>query len=124
MTTYATDADVTLEYPEVANLLHAGVTVEGMRELVYSDINRHLARRLGIAVADLSLYDSTELTRCEVFGVLAELFRRNASRPGKESDWHTQQAIWYQQRYADELSAPVQVNGDLPTIGEIRLYRG
>ena len=126
MTTYATDADVLQEYPDAVPLLADSDLGSFLRPrgLVYRDINLALKRRSPSIDAPGDLDDLSELIRCEVFGVLAHLFRQCASKPGYSgNDWYTQQADYYRARYDAELASPLSVDGDYPHVGAIRIRR-
>ena len=125
--TYSTDAQVITECPQASSahaksLLASGDTLDRVRVLVESRINRELERR-GIEPTDLSI--PSQVTSCEVYGVLAELHFKSASRAGLDGqDWYTQEGKRYITMYEHELLYPFSVDGDVATVPTIRLRRG
>lgn len=123
-TTYSTDEEIAAECPTAAGLLSGTDTLERVRGIVYERINRALWRR-SPSISPDQLSDSTELTSCEVYGVLAELHYKAASRAGYDgSDWYAQEGRRYNTMYEHELASPVSVAADLASTFSIRMRRG
>lgn len=125
-TTFCTDADITAEVPNArTELLAAGDSLDRIRTLVHGRIVRELARR-SPTVMEADLSDRTQLKSCEVYGVLAELHFKAASRGQGYSgpDWYSQEGQRYYTMHLHELESPVSVVGDQSTVYSIRLLRG
>jgi len=125
--TYCTDAQVILECPQAAashikSLIASGDTLDRVRVQVKARIDRELERR-GVDPTDLSV--PSEVTSCEVHGVLAELHFKCASRAGLDGqDWYTQEGKRQLTMYEHDLLYPFSVDGDVASVPTIRLRRG
>ncbi len=107
--TFCTDADILAEWPDAATLNGGSADFDDVRVLVKADIISTLRRR-EIPIEETQLTDSTQLTKCEVCGVLARLFLRAGSTP---DDWYGRQWKFYREQYADELAQPLDVSGEV-----------
>jgi hypothetical protein len=124
-TTYCTTAQILAEDPKAVGYLPSGeTTFDRVRAVIWERINTNLRRR-SVPIDPDDLTDSTQLKNAEVYGVLAELLFKSASKAGKDgSDWYTQEAIRYQAMMEVELESPININGDtVPMVGSIRLRR-
>lgn len=125
---FCTDADILAVDPEAQRYLpkseQAGGTFDRVRAYIYERILHNLARR-SRPITEADLQDPTELKLAEVYGCLAELLFKAASRAGgADADWYTQEAVRYRQMHDVELESPLSVTGDtVPTVGSIRMRR-
>lgn len=123
MATYSTDVQILAECPKAANLNGGASIFSTIRELIYARINAELYRRPQQIVPG-DLLNSSQLTNCEVYGVLAELNFRSASKGGGVgTDPFTQEGKRYFDMYQHELGAPLSINGDTRSVSSIRLRR-
>ncbi len=108
-TTFCTDAQVLAEWPDAANLNGGVATFDDLRVLVKADIVDTLSRR-DPPIYETDLQDSTQLMKCEVYGVLAKLFLRAES---VEGDWYSGRFNHYRDQYAEQLAMPLDVAGEV-----------
>ncbi len=128
MTTYCTDADILLEDPDAQKYLPkseqgAGVFTR-IREQIKKRIDAGLAARTPpIEPSDVD--DTAILLDAEVYGVLAELLFKSASKAGGDgTDWYTQEAMRYQQMMQAKIEGPITTKTDtVVRVGSIRLRR-
>jgi hypothetical protein len=107
--TFCTDAQILAEWPDAASLNGGVATFDDLRVLVKADIVDSLYRR-DPPIEEDDLEDSTELMKCEVYGVLARLFLRAES---VEGDWYSGRFKYYREEYSEQLAMPVSVMGEV-----------
>ena len=124
---YCTDADILLEDPDARSYLPkseqgAGVFTR-IREQIEERIDENLASRTP-PIKPSDVVSTTVLRNAEVYGVLAELLFKSASKAGDGTDWHTQEALRYQQMMQAKLDGPIATKTDtVSRVGSIRLRR-
>lgn len=122
---YCTDVQILAVDPNATKYLPSGETdFTRIRGIIEERINANLARR-SVPILPAYLSDSTQLKNCEVYGVLAELLFKSASKPGADgNDWYTQEAMRYQEMHEREINAPLSTNGDtVRSVGSMRMRR-
>ncbi len=124
---YCTDADILLEDPDAQKYLpkseQGAGTFSRIRTQIEARINADLAARTP-PILPADIVDTAALKNAEVYGVLAELLFKSASKAGDGIDWYTQEATRYQQMMQAKLDGPISTKGDTVTrVGSIRLRR-
>lgn len=125
---YCTDAEILKVDPDAQKYLpkseQGAGTFTRVREIIEERINDNLRRR-SPPIESSDLDDPTVLKNAEVYGVLAELLFKSASKAGGDgNDWYTQEAVRYQAMHERELDAPIVTKTDtIARVGSIRLRR-